>query len=351
MDVALHDTYYVVAENVAVFSLPLLALPNSKTYNLANIDKDTIINEYRNKRGVYLWTHNESGKQYVGSSKNLGNRLTEYFRPSYLTTQSGRGNIISRALIAHGHSAFTLSVQVLGPTDETQVYSSSNLPDFVTLEQAYLSSYILAYNVNRIASSAAYRPSEGPVNVGQENPSFGKLSVDAFAWGRTHSQVLKDLWSDTRGKYTFWLYSLDTSILIQEFKSASALSKYFDGVSKRFGTDIHKNLKALGMPALVYGKHIISVLQLTTAQLQEMLGDLPVKEVVEPREKSPTGKTVYGYNPSTDTYVEWSSLEKCTHALTGNRFENKETVNLRIYKHILFHNHYLQTVPFSSKKK
>ena len=230
-------TYYVVAENVAVFSiLPLLILPNSKIYNLANTDKNVIINEFRGKRGVYLWTHTESGKQYVGSSKNLGNRLTEYFRPSYLTMQSGQGNVISQALIVHGYNAFTLSVQELGPTNSIlslqpigKVYSSSNLPDFVTLEQVYLSSYILAYNINRVASSAAYEPSLEPINIGENNPSFGKMSTNAFAWGHTHNETLKQLWYNTRGKYTFYLYETKTFSFIKDFLSATALAKYLDG--------------------------------------------------------------------------------------------------------------------------
>jgi hypothetical protein len=55
LDVALHDTYYVVAENVAAFSpLPLLLLPNAPVHILSLTDKDTIIKEYLGKRGVYL---------------------------------------------------------------------------------------------------------------------------------------------------------------------------------------------------------------------------------------------------------------------------------------------------------
>jgi hypothetical protein len=82
------------------------------------------------------------------------------------------------------------------------------------------------------------------------------------------------------------------------------LSKHFDGVSKRFGTDIAKNLLKLNKPAIVYGDFIISVIKLGSAELRVMLPDLPTKDVVVPRETSPTGKTVYGYNPETDKYIE-----------------------------------------------
>jgi hypothetical protein len=78
----------------------------------------------------------ETGKQYIGSSKNLGNRLVEYFRPSYLETQSSRGSVICRALNAYEHDAFSLSILSIGTTLTDQVYSATNLPDFVKLEQA-----------------------------------------------------------------------------------------------------------------------------------------------------------------------------------------------------------------------
>lgn len=87
-----------------------------------------------------------------------------------------------------------------------QVYSASQLPDYVLLEQMYLSTYVLAYNVNRFASASAYLPSLEPVNVGVKNPSYGKQGVDAFVWGNTHSEALRAFWSSVRGKYCFFVY-------------------------------------------------------------------------------------------------------------------------------------------------
>jgi hypothetical protein len=106
--------------------------------------------------------------------------LVEYFRPSYLESQISRGSVISRALIAYKYDAFSLSVLPIGDTLTDQVYSVTNLPDFVKLEQMYLSSYELVYNVNRIASSAAYIPSSSPINEGENNPSIGSKGINAF---------------------------------------------------------------------------------------------------------------------------------------------------------------------------
>lgn len=343
---SLLSTYYVVAQQFNLSLLPFLILPNCKNFTEVTSSKDNIINEFRDKRGVYLWTHKLTKKQYLGSSKNLGNRLVEYFRPSYLDTQSNRGSIISWALNAYGYDAFSLSVLSIGPTLIDQNYSETNLPDFVKLEQMYLSLYELDYNVNRIASSAAYTPSITSVNEGVNNPSFGYKSINAFVWGNTHSDAIKEFWSNTRGKYNFYVYSCCTYKLINSFSSATQLAKYFPGVSKRFGLDIYKMLKNLRLSALRYDSFIISIIELTTVQVIALLPSLPVKPISKPRLKSPTGKLIYGYNPSTNIYQTWNSLEKCTESLTGNRFENKATVNKRIDKNILFHGYFLQTKPF-----
>jgi len=112
----------------------------------------------------------------------------------------------------------------------------------------YLSLYELVYNVNRIASSAAYIPSSSPINEGENNPSFGSKGINAFVWGNTHpprpsrtgreggSDALKEFWSNTpqgRGKYHFFVYDYTTYKLLNSFSSATQLAKYFPGVSKR----------------------------------------------------------------------------------------------------------------------
>lgn len=305
--------------------------------------KATLINSVRGQRGLYLWTHIASGKQYVGSSRDLGNRLADYFRPSYLHTQSARGSAISRALLTHGHAAFSLSIQILGPTLQGQVYSATNLPDYVVIEQEYLDMYVLAYNINRIASSAAYIPSTGRINVGVDNPAYGLTGTLSPVWGHSHSQVAKDLWSQARGKYTFFLYDSVTFVLLGIFPSAVKLAQFLLNVSKNFGVVVAKHLNTIGLPALRYGGYIISLIELTVDEIKHLLPDMPIKSISTTKG---IGKTIYGFNPTTDTYRTWISLEKCTHELTGKQFENKATINRRIDKGIIFHGYLLQTKSF-----
>lgn len=185
-------TYYVVAwtGKTGILSLsvcPSLKLPNCAHYDNALASKDIVISDSKNKRGVYLWTNLKNGKQYIGSSKNLGVRLNDYYQPSYLAAQRLRGSAISRALLEYGHANFSVSIVSLGPTDPTLVSTVLIKPDFIVLEQFYLDTAVLAYNINRVATPSAYKPSTEPINVGSDNPSYGLIGQKALAWGNTHS--------------------------------------------------------------------------------------------------------------------------------------------------------------------
>jgi len=337
-------TYYVVAHSGVLPAVLPLGCVTHKNKNVLD-SKDNICNKNLGLRGVYLWTHVESGKQYIGSSKNLGLRLNEYFRPSYLQTQSIRGSAICRAILTHGHSTFTLSVYSLGQTPETlEKFSSQNLPDYVVLEQEFLNKFTLVYNINRTASSSAYSPSTSQINIGKDNPSFGVYGEEAFAWNQQHSAETKSQWSKERGKTTFYLYSSLTFNLIEVFTSGVKLAAFFPDVSKRFGSDVTKMILNYSS-AIRYLEYIISIVPMDSDTLQTLLNDLPIKPYSIPR-SSPTGKFIYGFNPTTLEYREWASKEKCTFDLTGRKFENKATVDKRIDKKILYYKFYLQTKPF-----
>lgn len=52
---------------------------SSVVYNNAEEYKDLILADNKNKAGIYLWTHRESSKKYIGSSVNLSRRLSRLF--------------------------------------------------------------------------------------------------------------------------------------------------------------------------------------------------------------------------------------------------------------------------------
>jgi excinuclease UvrABC nuclease subunit len=67
-------------------------------YNNADTKKNQIISENKSRSGIYLWRNLVNKKAYIGSSKDLGRRLRDYFNINYL---EGNDTMqICRALLA-----------------------------------------------------------------------------------------------------------------------------------------------------------------------------------------------------------------------------------------------------------
>ncbi len=274
--------------------------------------KDKICFEFKNQpfeeeAGCYLWTHKSLNKQYIGSSRNLGLRLAEYFRDGYLKLQSKRGSVICRAIKKHGHNEFSLSIMVLGASPEQDtVYSSKNLPDFVVMEQSYLDNYIMDYNVNRVASSG-YEPPQASVNVGTDKPSYGLKGDKAFVWNNNHSIQQKERWSKARGKYTCvlasqeqYVYYTKTFDLIQSFFSIRQLSTFLN-IKVSFGEQIAKLIKSSEFQAITYKDFIISFTPHSAEVLSASWDLFPVKKDSRILRGS-RNIIIYGFNPSTNEY-------------------------------------------------
>ena len=61
----------------------------------------------KGKVGIYQWAHLESSKIYIGFSVDLSKRFNNYFDKSNLKRTD---NYISKALLLHRYSAFSLSI-------------------------------------------------------------------------------------------------------------------------------------------------------------------------------------------------------------------------------------------------
>ena len=130
-------------EIVIYFSsiLPVVIYPNS------DMNKEKIINENRNKSGVYRWTNILTGNTYVGSSVNLAKRFNSYFNFNYLSKIK---MIISKAILKYGYSNFKL---------EILEYCES--PIVIEREQYYLDLLKPEYNSLKTAgSSLGYKHTE-----------------------------------------------------------------------------------------------------------------------------------------------------------------------------------------------
>jgi group I intron endonuclease len=86
-------------------------LKNNKTikfYSNSAELKTLILKENRGKAGIYMWTHVESGKFYIGSTFDISERMYNNFSIGKL--KQSKTAHINNALLHHKHSAFSLTI-------------------------------------------------------------------------------------------------------------------------------------------------------------------------------------------------------------------------------------------------
>lgn len=358
--------YFISSASQAYYSSSskqsvVFPVDSSVTYENPLESRHEICFNYRYFRGCYLWTSKSTGKQYIGSSRNLSLRLSEYFRESYLILQSGRGSLICRALLKYGYEDFTLSIISLGPLEDNNIkYSSDNLPDFVVLEQSYLDKYKLEYNVNRVASSK-YESLSISVNKGEANPSYDLLAEEAFVWNRNHSEELKTLWSKSRGKNTYYLYSKDSFELEIVFYSTNKLADFLK-TNVRVVKQMLELIESSEHSAIRCDDYIISnkptelPLEVLANNVEVLMNfginkskTCDIKLAADEKKMKVNSRrsiTLYGFNPETREYKIWPSKGNCLEELTGYYYTNPRTINRRIDKDITYRGYYIQTKPF-----
>lgn len=80
------------------------------TYDNIDTNKCSILEENKNKSGVYRLINKINGKSYIGSSISLSNRFSNYYYLSSLTSQVKGSIIIYRALLKYGYKNFNLDI-------------------------------------------------------------------------------------------------------------------------------------------------------------------------------------------------------------------------------------------------
>lgn len=142
-----------------------------KFYLNADKEKDLIISDNKNRTGIYRWEHIESGKSYIGSSKNLSLRFKQYFNYNHISHPK-RNLRIYKALLKYGYSGFKL---------EILEYCDVSL--LLQREQYYFDALNPEYNILKVAGSPlGYRHSEA-----------AKKLIGLSAKGREVSELTRNL--------------------------------------------------------------------------------------------------------------------------------------------------------------
>jgi len=107
-----------------------------KLYQNCKLQKSQILQENKNKSGIYRWTNLLNGNSYIGSSKNIRNRLYSYYSKSTLNKSK---SLIYKAILKYKHNKFSLEI--------LEYCSPENR---FTREQFYLDNYKHEYNTRQI---------------------------------------------------------------------------------------------------------------------------------------------------------------------------------------------------------
>lgn len=126
-------------KNIIKHNLEQVVVTPILIYDNADLLKSRAVTENKGRSGVYRWTNKVNGKTYIGSSVNLGKRLTNYYNLNYISTSD---MLISKALVKYGYSNFTLDI-----------LEYCNYSDTLLREQYYLDLCKPEYNLLKIAGS------------------------------------------------------------------------------------------------------------------------------------------------------------------------------------------------------
>jgi group I intron endonuclease len=195
-------------------------------FNNAETDKSTILTAVKEKAGIYMWTHKETGKSYVGSAFELHKRLINYYNKSYLNSHNSM--YIYKAILNHGYGAFSLSILEYIDISNLSLEDARKL--ILERKQYYFDSLKPYYNILIIAGSClGHKHSEQTIAKisGENNPMFGRTGEKHPLYGSTLSIETREKISKARGKIVY-VYSSDKSTLINTFDSYRKAAENFN---------------------------------------------------------------------------------------------------------------------------
>jgi len=246
----------------------LLSLIPIVVYSNADIDKPNILTAVKGKAGIYMWTHKETGKSYVGSAIDLSKRLSNYYSIGYLTRYSN--SIICNALYHHGYSKFSLTILEYIDISNLSKLEAKKL--ILEREQFYIDTLKPDYNILKIAGNLlGFKHSKEALSKmslaksGVNNPMHGKTGENCPSFGRIvseeHRQKLsiinknKKYRQETLDKISLaltgdknykskkvFLYSSENPlILYKEFETYTSAAEYINCSSTHIGRIIDKD--------------------------------------------------------------------------------------------------------------
>ena len=206
-----------------------------KLYENATLKKQ-IIDENKNKSGIYLFTNLLNKDQYVGQSIDLGKRFTKYFTLSYLKNKNTL--VISRALIKYGYANFSISILE---------YCDKDILN--EREQYYMDIIKPVYNTLKIAgSSSGYKHTQESKDKRSLSLKGKYTGTNSPLYGRTHTEQTKELMSSMRKGQDNYFYGKTHTHESKELMEQKAIGR------KHSPSTLEKMSKVKGNPVNIYEK-------------------------------------------------------------------------------------------------
>lgn len=192
-------------------------------YSNADLDKERIILENKNKAGVYQFINLLTGNSYVGSSTNLSRRFGQYFNYNYISPVNRR-NIIYSSILKNGYSNFSIIIleycEIKDTLNREQFYIDIIGPTMNILQRAGNSLGCNHTEETKAKMSVAKSGEKNPMlsidRTGTHNPMFGKI----------HTAQTKEKMSIVKGT-AIYVYDTQGS-LAYIFSSARKAAEFFD---------------------------------------------------------------------------------------------------------------------------
>jgi len=213
-----------------------------QTYTELEINKSIIYKENKNKIGVYMWINLVNNKRYVGSSINLGQRLSIYFsKKAMLNKLTTRTSIIYSALLKHGYVNFKL-----------EILEYCDIENLILREQHYIDILKPEYNILKAANSRiGYKHTResrvliGLKQRGENHHFYGKIhsyetrvriseSLKSLTRVKKSGNQAKFISSETRLKLSLNTHGIRVKVygvsnnLVNEFLTITSTAKHFN---------------------------------------------------------------------------------------------------------------------------
>lgn len=193
-----------------------------KIYSNADLNKNLIILENKDKAGIYQFTNLLTGESYIGSSTNLSIRFRQYYNYNYISSPARGKSIIYLSILNNGYSNFSLTI-----------LEYCDIKDTINREQFYIDLIKPTMNILQIAgNSYGYKHTEDSLEKMSIIKKNTYLGPGNNFYGKSHTPENKKLLSELakarpKSNNAKSVILTDSNYeIIQEFDSMTALSLY-----------------------------------------------------------------------------------------------------------------------------